>query len=51
MFKQPANEKFIIKHVKSPVELYHLLIESYGDECLLNNQVFFSFEKSKKEGK
>jgi hypothetical protein len=38
--EQRVNVKFLAKLGKSDTEMYSLLMEVYGDECLSHTQVF-----------
>jgi hypothetical protein len=40
--------KFLAKLGKSATEMYNLLMEVYGDECLSHTQVFEWFKRFKK---
>jgi hypothetical protein len=48
--EQRVNVKFLAKLGKSATEIYSLLMEVYGDECLSRTQVFKWF-KIFKEGR
>jgi hypothetical protein len=45
--EQRANVKFLTKLGKSATEMYNLLMEVYGDDCLSHTQVFEWFKRFK----
>jgi hypothetical protein len=47
--QQRVNVKFLTKLGKSTTEMYNLLMEVYGDECLSCTQVLEWFKRLKEE--